>query len=188
MNIIMPVLLGFAAVGLFAYGVTIYNGLVRLKNNINKAWGNIDVLLKQRHDELPKLIKTCEAYMKYEKDTLTQVIEARNSAQRATTVGDRAKKEGELTGLLHKLFALAENYPDLKAQSNFQHLQTRISGLENEIADRREFYNDSVNNYNIRIESFPDSILAGWMKLAAREMFKISEADRRDVAIEFNMP
>ncbi|MBI4369533.1 MAG: LemA family protein [Elusimicrobia bacterium] len=178
----------FVVLGFAAYAVTVYNGLIIVKNNILKAWGNIDVLLKQRHDEIPKLIKTCEAYMKYEKETLAKIIELRNSAVGAGSVAAKATAEGELTATLHKLFALSENYPDLKAQSSFQQLQGRITDLENQIADRREFYNESVNNFNIRIQSFPDTIVAGMMGLAAQEMFKVSEQDRQDVDININVP
>lgn len=170
------------------YFITIYNGLIAVKNNIPKAWSNIDVLLKQRHDELPKLVKTCEGYMKYEKETLTKVIELRSSAMSAGGIAAKARVEGELTQTLGKLFALAENYPDLKAQASFQQLQNRISDLENQIADRREFFNESVNNYNIRIESLPDSIIAGFMSLKPQEMFKVSAEDRHDVDIRFNLP
>jgi LemA protein len=179
---------GFLLVGLVMYFVAVYNGLIVVKNDIMKAWSNIDVLLKQRHDELPKLIKTCEAYMGYEKETLTRIVELRNSAQAARTVAAKAQTEGELTGALHKLFALAENYPQLKAESNFQHLQQRISGLENQIADRREFYNESVNNYNIRIASIPDLFVARMMNLTPQEMFKVGEEDRRDVDINISLP
>src|SRR5688500_14331594 len=111
--------LGFAAVALFSYGVTMYNGLVVVRNNIQKAWANIDVLLKQRHDEIPKLIKTCEASMKFEKELLTKVIELRNTAQRATTVGEKAATEAALTGGLHRIFAVAEAYPEIKSQGGF---------------------------------------------------------------------
>lgn len=171
-------------VGFVVYAITIYNGLVAVKNNILKAWGNIDVLLKQRHDELPKLIKTCEAYMSYEKETLSKIIALRNAAQGASGVAAKAESEGQITAALRQLFALAENYPELKAQSSFQQLQGRISELENQIADRREFYNESVNNYNIRIQSFPDSIIAAMIGLAAQEMFQVAEADKQDVAID----
>lgn len=188
MGFIVTTALIFLVVGVVAYFVVVYNGLVGVKNNILKAWGNIDVLLKQRHDEIPKLIKTCEAYMKYEKDTFARIVELRGAAQAAQGVADKASKEGELTQTLHKLFALAENYPELKAQSSFQQLQGRISDLENQIADRRELYNESVNNYNIRIESVPDMFVAGLMGLNRQEMFKVDEADRRDVDININVP
>ncbi len=186
--LIMLGALAFAAIGLFGYGVAVYNGLVAVKNNILKAWANIDVLLKQRHDEIPKLIKTCEASMKFEKGLLERVVELRSAAQRAGSVGEKAQTEAALTGGLHKLFAVAESYPDVKSQSGFQSLQARITQLEDAIADRREFYNDSVNNYNIRIQSFPDSLVAGYMGLAAQEMFKAAEEERKDVAIDIQVP
>ncbi len=178
----------FITVGIVSYVVTIYNGLIMVKNNILKAWANIDVLLKQRHDEIPKLIKTCEAYMQFEKKTLERIIELRSSAQSAQGIAAKAIKEGALTGALHQLFVTAENYPQLKTQSSFQQLQGRITDLENQIADRREFYNEAVNNFNIRIQSLPDMLLAGPMGLTQQEMFKVSEADRQDVAIDIKVP
>ncbi|MFN0117483.1 MAG: LemA family protein [Elusimicrobiota bacterium] len=185
----IPVLiLGFIVVGVVLYLTTIYNSLVAVKNDVQKAWANIDVLLKQRHDELPKLIKTCETYMQYEQDTLKKVIELRSKAMGAGSVGQKALIEGELTQTLGKIFALAENYPNLKAEGTFQNLQTRISGLENQIADRREFYNESVNNYNIRIQSIPDMFVAGFMQLKAMEIFKVSESDREDVSVDMKLP
>jgi LemA protein len=186
--LIILVAIAFVVAILVGYAVTIYNGLILVKNNIQKAWGNIDVLLKQRHDEIPKLVKTCEGYMQYEKKTLTEIIALRNSAASATGIADRAQKEGQLSTALGRLFALSENYPDLKAQSTFQNLQKRITDLENQIADRREFYNESVNNYNIRIQSFPDAILAGQMNLQPQTMFKIDETDRQDVDVSLNVP
>jgi LemA protein len=184
-SVILVVLL-FVVVGLILYFVTIYNGLVALKNNIQKAWANIDVLLKQRYDELPKLVTACEAYMKHEKDTLARVIELRNQAQAAPGVAARADKEAQLTTALRQVFALAENYPDLKAQSSFQHLQERISGLENQIADRREFYNESVNNYNIRIQVLPDVLVARALNYQPHEMFQIAATEREDVKLNFS--
>ena len=177
------ILLGAVAV---SYCATIFNGLVALKNNIQKAWANIDVLLKQRHDELPKLIKTCEGYMNHEKAVFDRVLKAREALMRAPGPGPKGLAEGELHGAIRQLFALAENYPDLKAQGSFQQLQSRITALESEIADRREFYNDSVNVYNIRIASLPDMFFARMMALAPQEMFQVSEADKQDVNIEFN--
>jgi LemA protein len=145
-------------------------------------------LLKQRHDEIPKLIKVCEGYANFEKKTLTEVIALRNSAAGATSVGDKAVKEGQLTAGLNRLFAVAEGYPELKSNNNFMQFQTRVSDLENQLADRREFYNESVNNYNIRIESMPDAFIANAMNLKPQEMFKVSEAERGDVEIKFNLP
>jgi len=181
-------LLAFAVIGFVAYFFTVYNGLVVVKNNIDKAWANIDVLLKQRHDEIPKLIKACESYMKYEKDTLTKIVQLRESAAGATGVARRAEAEGQLSAGLRQLFAVAENYPELKSQASFQQLQGRISDLESQLADRREFYNESVNNYNIRIQSLPDSFVAAFMHLLPHEMFKVAEADRQDVDINIQQP
>ncbi|MCS5710900.1 LemA family protein [Candidatus Berkiella aquae] len=152
-------------IGIFAllYLVLIFNNLVTLKNNVKKSWANIDVLLKQRHDELPKLVETCKQYMAYERPTLEKITELRAKAMQAREQGDintLGKVEGLLKGSLGNLFALAENYPELKANQTFAHLQTRISGLENSIADRRELYNDSVTLNNIRIEQIPDILVA----------------------------
>ncbi|MEQ8938932.1 MAG: LemA family protein, partial [Gammaproteobacteria bacterium] len=162
MDVSTIIFLGIVA-ALVMYGVVIYNNLVSLKHNVSKAWSNIDVLLKQRHDELPKLIETCKQYMGYEQETLEKVIQARSDVAAAREKGDVAAlgpAETQLRLGLGNLFALAEDYPDLKANENFKHLQQRISGLEETIADRREFYNESVNINNVRIEQFPDVIVA----------------------------
>ncbi len=189
MEPVMTAVVLLSALALVVYLVMIYNGLILVTNNINKAWANIDVLLKQRHDEIPKLIKTCEGYMKYERDLLDRVLKARAALMGAAGHPEQmGRAEGELRGALKQLFALAENYPDLKAQASFQQLQNRISGLESEIADRREFYNDSVNRYNVRIASLPDLFIAGMMALQPREMFRVSEEDRKDVKIKFKFP
>jgi LemA protein len=187
-GIIVLALLFFVVVGVVLYFVSVYNGLIRLSRNIQKAWANIDVILKQRHDEIPKMIKICEGYMKYERETLEKITAARTACIQAKGIADSAKKEGELSGLLRHLFAVAENYPDLKANQNFLQLQQRVSYLENQIADRREFYNDSVNTYNIRIHQIPDMWVAGMLNMQDKEMFKISEEDRKDVDIKFDFP
>jgi len=174
-----------AAVAIVVYTVSIYNSLVRLKNDIDKAWANIDVLLKERHDELPKLIDTCKGYMQYEQKTFQLVTEARSAYQKATTVPEKAQADNMMTGALKSLFAVSENYPELKADNNFMQLQGRITELEERIADRREFFNDSVNTYNIRIQQIPDMVLAGLMNLKPRELFKATEEDRTDVQVKF---
>ncbi len=169
------------------YGITIYNGLVALKHSVSKAWSNIDVLLKQRHDELPKLVEVCKQYMGYEKDTLERVITARSAVFAAREAGDVGKLGAAETLLrqgLGNLFALAENYPELKANENFQHLQQRITALENTIADRREFYNESVNLNNIRVEQFPDVIIARWFGFGHRELLEFSEEEIQDVNLK----
>jgi len=169
------------------YGVTLYNNLVALKHRVTQAWANIDVLLKQRHDELPKLVETCKQYMGYEQETLEKVISARNNVSAAAQSQDiegLGIAETVLRGTLGKLFALTEDYPDLKANESFQHLQARISELENGIADRRELYNDSVNQNNIRIEQFPDVLIANFFKFGAHDLLEFSEEEKSDVDIK----
>ncbi|MCS7105695.1 MAG: LemA family protein, partial [Candidatus Aenigmarchaeota archaeon] len=131
-----------------------------LRRNIDKAWANVEVLLKQRNDELPKLVEVCKGYMKYEKSVLEEITNLRTRWMEASTKAERIKISEQISSALKTLFAVVENYPKLRANENFLQLQTRISGLENELADRREFYNECVNNYNIRIQSIPDKFIA----------------------------
>ncbi len=169
------------------YAVSIYNHLVRLKHNVSKAWSNIDVLLKQRHDEIPKLVETCKQYMQYEQETLEKVMQARAQVSQARENQDVAglgMAEGMLRMGLGQLFALAEDYPDLRANENFQHLQTRISTLENTIADRREFYNESVNINNIGIEQFPDIIVARLPGFGPRDLLEFTAGEIADVDVK----
>jgi LemA protein len=168
------------------YGIMIYNGLVALKHSVSKAWANIDVLLKQRHDELPKLIATCKEYMKFEGDTLEKVIQARSqvsSAREQQDIRGLGKAETTLRAGLGQLFALAENYPELKSNESFRQLQNRISTLESTIADRRELYNDSVNANNVRIEQFPDVIIAKKFGFIAAELLQFSDAEKTDIDV-----
>lgn len=169
------------------YFVMLYNGLVNLKHSVSKAWANIDVLLKQRHDELPKLVETCKQYMKYEQETLEKVMKARSqvaNARESQNMGALGAAEGALRGMLGNLFAVAEAYPELKANENFQHLQGRISGLENAIADRREFYNDSVNLNNVRIEQFPDVIVARTFNFQPADLLEFDAAEIADADVK----
>lgn len=169
-----------------AYVIAIYNGLVTLKHNVSKAWANIDVLLTQRHDELPKLVETSKQYMKFEQETLEKVMKARSSVASAQQQGDMAalgQAEGTLRLGLGSLFAVAEAYPDLKADETFQHLQARITGLENTIADRREFYNESVNVNNVRIEQFPDVIIARFFKFKPHALLEFTDQEKSDVNV-----
>src|SRR2546423_14371165 len=175
----------FAIFGVVGYVVMIYNGLIALKNDIDKAWANIDVMLKQRPDELPKLLDVCKGYMNYERDTLLKITQARSMYQQAVTIDQKAQADQSMTTALRGFFAVAENYPELKANNNFLQLQKRITELENQIADRREFYNDSVNTYNIRIQEFPDTFVAAFMQLIPKPMFKVEEADKADVQVAF---
>jgi LemA protein len=181
----------FIILGLIAavvlYAIMIYNNLVSLKHNVSKSWANIDVLLKQRHDELPKLIEVCKQYMGYEQETMEKIMKARSavaSAQQSGNVGALGAAETQLRMGLGGLFALAEAYPDLKADQSFQHLQSRISGLENGIADRREFYNEAVNLNNVRIEQFPDVIIAGKFNFKPAELLEFDEEEIKDVNVK----
>ncbi|MGC1954206.1 MAG: LemA family protein [Gammaproteobacteria bacterium] len=168
------------------YTVIGYNRLVTLKHNVRKAWRNIDILLKQRHDEIPKLIALCKAYMKHEQETFEKVISARSRVATAREAGDLASlslAEGALRAGIGQLFALVENYPDLKANENFRHLEGRVTGLENAIADRREFYNETVNIINIRLEQFPDVVIARLFNFRPFELLRFTEQDKVDVNV-----
>ncbi len=184
MSIVAGLLVFLVVSGLFIYAIIIYNELVRLRNDNDRAWANIDVLLKQRHDEIPNLVEAVKGYMQHERQVLENVAQARASAMSAVTVVQKAQADLLMTGALRGLFAVAENYPQLKANENFLKLQNRISELEERIADRREFFNDDVNTYNTRIRQIPDVFLAGLMNLKPREMFKVSDEDRRQVEVK----
>jgi len=181
-SLVVPVVL----LVLVVYGVFLYNQLVSLKHNVGKAWSNIDILLKQRHDELPKLVETCKQYMKFEQETLERVMQARTqvaSARQSQNIGALGDAEGALRLGLGNLFAVAEAYPELKTDETFKHLQGRISGLENAIADRREFYNDSVNVNNVRVEQFPDTVIARMFGFKQFELLRFNAQEKEDVGI-----
>ncbi len=169
------------------YSAMLYNSLVTVRHNATKAFANIDVLLKQRHDELPKLIATCKQYMVHEKQTLEQVIISRSRVEKASQSKDieaLGKAEGHLRNGLDRLFALSEAYPDLKADQQFKHIQSRVSGLENSIADRREFYNEAVNVYNIRIEQIPEVILARLLNFQPLRSLEFDAEELNDIDID----
>jgi LemA protein len=166
------------------YGIGIYNGLVKLREAVKQAWSNIDVLLVQRHDELPKLVETCKQYMQYEQETLERVMKARASVFQAAGRGDVAAvgaAESALRAGLGQLFAVVENYPQLKADESFRHLQARITQLEESIADRRELYNASVNLNNVRIHQFPDLIVAQMFGFKTADLLEFTDEQTRDV-------
>jgi LemA protein len=186
MAVVSIVLIGFLIL-LLGYGILIYNNLVGLKHAVSQAWSNIDVLLKQRHDELPKLVETCKQYMKHERETLEQVMRARAavaSAREARDVDQVGQAEGMLRVGLGNLFAVAEAYPDLKANESFRHLQSRITGLEDGIADRREFYNAQVNVNNVRIEQFPDILVARLLNFRPADLLEFDEQQVADVNLQ----
>jgi LemA protein len=165
------------------YGLILFNGLVQVKHAVDQAFANIDVLLKQRHDELPKLIDTVRSYMVYERDLLDRITKLRVQAASAPNDTERLQAEARLSGSLGRLFAVAENYPDLKANQNFLQLQTRVSALEEQIAHRREFYNEAVNINNVRMEQMPGALLAPAAGLRRRDLFQTSIEERADVPI-----
>ena len=158
-----------------------YNGLITLRNQVENGWKQIDVQLKRRHDLIPNLVNTVKGYMEFEQDTLEKVIKARNAAASATGVGNIAAKEGELTGALSRLFALAENYPTLKANENVKQLQEELASTENKISFARQFYNDIATKFNIFQQVFPGNIIAGLFGFKAAELFEVKEAADREV-------
>ena len=177
------IFLGFIAV-LLIYGIGLYNHLVNVKHAVAKAWANIDVLLKQRHDELPKLVEVCKQYKQFEQSTLQKVIEARSQVQSARERQDipaLGQAEGMLRAGLGGIFAIAEAYPELKANENFMQLQTRITSLENGIADRSELYNEAVNINNVQIEVFPASIIARLFSFGGKPLLEFSSSEKADV-------
>ncbi len=177
------IMLGITVVALF-YIVTLYNHLVQLKHGVAKAWANIDVLLKQRHDELPKLVEVCKQYKQFEQQTLQRVIAARAQVQTAREGQDIAalgKAEGMLRMGLGNIFAVAEAYPELKANEHFSQLLSRVTGLENGIADRRELYNESVNIYNVGIEQFPAVLVANMFAYSEKQLLEFASAEKADV-------
>ena len=179
------VVFGVVLVAIIAYAIGIYNELVRLKNDIDRAFANVDVMLKQRHDELPKLIETVKGYMQHEQKTLLAVTEARSAYGRATTPAEKTQADNMLTGALKTLFAVAERYPDLKANTNFLQLQGRITELEEKIAAHRSRFNEDVNIFNIRIAQIPANFVAGFMRLQPHALFEAAPADREDVQVKF---
>jgi LemA protein len=170
--------------GLAIYGVILYNELVRLRIENDRAFANIDVLLKQRHDEIPNLVSCVKGYMDRERQTLEAVALARTASIGAASIAQKAQADLRLTGALHSLFAVAERYPELKANQNFLALQKRISELEERIADRREFFNDDVATYNTRIAQLPEVFLARQMKLRPRQLFHVNEQERQQVELK----
>jgi LemA protein len=179
------VVLAVIVIAVVSYFVGIYNELVTLKNDIDRSFSNIDVLLKQRHDELPKLIDTCKGYMQYEQKTLLAVTEARSAYMRATTPAEKTQADNMVSNALKSLFAVAEKYPDLKANTSFMQLQGRITELETKLAGQRSAFNEDVNIFNIRIAQIPANFVAGFMRLQPHPLFEALAADREDVKVSF---
>jgi LemA protein len=180
-------ILGYVILGIVIVAVlwimTMYNSLVRLRNTVRNAWAQIDVQLKRRHDLIPNLVETAKGYMQHERGTFEAVTQARNQAVQARAAGKVAESgaaEGMLAGVLTRFFAVAENYPDLKANQNFLALQEELTSTENKISFARQFYNDSVMQFNNRTEMFPSNIIAGMFNFKAAEMFELKDVSERE--------
>ena len=165
--------------------VSTYNGLVKLRNMVKDQWAQIDVLLKRRADLIPNLVETVKGYAKHESETLEAVINARNKAVSATTPEEEIKANGELSGALSRLFALAESYPDLKANANFMDLQNNLKETEDKIAYARQFYNDAVLKYKNKLEMFPSNIVASMFGFKPEPFFEATEAEKETPQVKF---
>jgi LemA protein len=165
--------------------IAMYNGLVTLKNRVDEAWSDIDVQLKRRHDLIPNLINTVKGYAAHEKELFEKVTAARTAAMGAQTPAQKEQAENMLSGTLKSLFAVAENYPDLKANQNFLELQRELTDTEDKIQAARRFYNTNVRDFNIKIETFPGNLIAGMLNFTKREFFAAEEGERENVKVEF---
>jgi LemA protein len=184
MNVIGYVIIGVVVlILLIIWGL--YNGLIRLKNQIENAWAQIDVQLKRRNDLIPNLVETVKGYAKHEKSVFTEVTKARTAMMEAKTFSEKAKASNMVSDTLKSLFAVAENYPVLKANENFLQLQEELSGTENKIAYSRQHYNDMVMRFNTKIQLFPNNVFAGMLNFTKTEMFKAEEAERQNVKVQF---
>ncbi len=178
MGLIPALMILFVVAGTLLYLGLIYNGLVAMRNDIDKSWANIDVLLKQRHDEVPRLVDVCKGYMQYERETLLTLIEARTRYGSAATLEEKVQASQSVSASVGKVLAVAENYPTLQANTSFLEIQERISELESQIADRREFYNDSITVFNTRLQQMPDALVARVFGMQPRLMFLVSAAEK----------
>ena len=188
MGIVILIVMALGVVIAGGYLAGVYNQLVSVRVNVDKSWSNIEVLEKQRYDEIPKLVTICEGHMQYERETLQKVVEARTRYLEARGPAAKGLAGSQMAAALKSLFAVVESYPDLKASQSFLQLQGRITSLENEIADRREFYNDSVTILNTRIEQIPYIVFARLLSYAPREMYKVDAGERVVPGIKFAFP
>lgn len=187
-------IIGVGVVALVGAVIGIYNSLIRLRANVDEGWSGIDVQLKRRYDLIPNLVETVKGYAKHEKETLTAVMEARSKATAMNIdiskvtpdmMAQFSKMQSGISGALGKLFAVAEAYPDLKANENFIKLQEELSIIEDAIQSSRRYFNGTVRDYNVRVETVPSNIIAGMFGFAKREFFKIDEAEKENVKVEF---
>ncbi|NDF15597.1 LemA family protein [bacterium] len=187
MAILFLVFSGLVLLILVSTGIATFNALVSLRNQVERAWANIDVILKQRFDEIPQLIEVLEQFVQHEKSMIRTVMEARAHYGSARSPEEKAKAAGEMAVALRGVFAIGEAYPELKSNANFTQIQTRLSVLEGQLADRRETYNESVTNWNTRIAQFPDLFFASMMNAQSRELFQVSEAERARPSLKMNL-
>jgi len=186
MKKIMQILIVLAVLAaIVVWIIAVYNGLIKLKNRVDEAWSDIDVQLKRRYNLIPNLVSTVKGYATHERELFEKVTQARTAAMGAQTPGEKEKAENMLSGTLKSLFAVAENYPDLKANQNFLELQRELSDTENKIQASRRFYNGNVRDFNTKIQIFPNNIIAGMLKFAQREFFEAEGKEKENVKVEF---
>src|SRR3972149_8341493 len=179
----IPTVIIIAIIGLV---ILLYNSLVQLKVLVDEAWSGIDVQLKRRYDLIPNLVETVKGYAKHEKETFEKIAELRTAAMRTDSVAEKSKLENQLTGALKTLFAVAENYPELKANENFKELQGTLNEIENEIQGSRRYYNGAVRDFNTKIMVFPNNLIAGMLGFTSREFFEADEEERKNVKVDFS--
>ncbi|MFC1622732.1 LemA family protein [Patescibacteria group bacterium] len=179
MEIILYIILAIIVV-VVLWLIGVYNGLVRLNNRTKEAWSDIDVQLKRRHDLIPNLVETVKGYAKHESGVFEKVTQARSQAMQAGSPHEKAQAENALSSTLKSLFAVSENYPELKASQNFAKLQDELTDTENKIQASRRFYNGNVRDFNIKIETFPNNIVAGWLKFNKYEFYEVEDAKERE--------
>jgi len=180
----LMIIIGIVVV-LLLYIILTYNGLVTLRNRVKEAWSDIDVQLKRRYDLIPNLVEVVKGYASHEKETLERVITARNVAMSANGAKEKGEAENVLSGALKNLFALSENYPDLKASTNFLELQRELSDTENKIQAARRFYNGNVKDFNTKIETFPANIIANMFNFKANDFFSIADEEKENPQVKF---
>lgn len=189
MDLLLILLIGcplLLIVVLAAYVVMMYNGLIKLRVLVDEAWSGIDVQLKRRYDLIPNLVETVKGYAKHEKSLFEKVTTLRTNAMNAKTPAEKSKVENELSGTLKTLFAVAENYPELKANENFMKLQDELSNIENEIQGSRRYYNGAARDFNMKLQVFPTSLIAGMLGFKVREFFETAEEEKQNVKVDFS--
>ncbi|MFH1781206.1 MAG: LemA family protein [Patescibacteria group bacterium] len=183
---IIGLLIGGVVLIAIIWLIAVYNGLIKLKNQVDEGWSDIDVQLKRRHDLIPNLVNSVKGYAKHERELFEKVTQARTAAMAAKAPAEMAKAEDNLMGVMKSLFAVAENYPDLKANENFLKLQDELSDTENKIQASRRFYNGVVRDFNIKIQVFPNNLVAGMLGFNKRDFFEVEDAkERENVEVKF---